>query len=113
MSKWIECNKLNKYLKYILFTAIFRYLNLILLGYNYNDGFEEISLLKLFKYIFNSETEADLPNFRMIELFFNYFISLICSFFGRLYELKVAKQNIKYFFNYDGSFLLDQKKLWE
>ena len=110
MSKWIECNKLNKYLKYILFTAIFRYLNLILLGYNYNDGFEEISLLKLFKYFFNSETEADLPNFRMIELFFNYFISLICSFFGRLYELKVTKQNIKYFFNYDGSILLEQKK---
>ena len=110
MSKYIECNKLNKHLKYILFAAIFRYLNAILLGYNYIDSFEEISLLKFFKYILNSETEADLPNFRMIESFFNYIIVFICSLFCRIYELKITKRKLRYFFNYNGSFAITAKE---
>ena len=72
MKSCIKFHKFNKYFKYILLTALFRYFNVCFLGYNFNKSFLDVSLPNFINYYFPDLIEYDLGNYRMIEFFFNY-----------------------------------------
>ena len=115
MTKCIEFNKMNKYFIFILLTAVFKYLNNIILGYNFNDSFEEINLYNSLNKSFNRENKDrniyPLPHSRMIEFFFNYIGVFIFSLLLRIYELKITEKKAKYFFRFNDSFALHQRKI--
>ena len=111
MSKYIKFNKLNKYFKFILLIAFFRFFNDCVLGYNYNNSFEDISLIKFIYSCLGININNNILNSMMVELFFNYIGTLIFSFLIRIYELKIAQKKIKYFFNFNVALFENQRQL--
>ena len=107
----MKCHKLNKYFKFILLTSIFRYFNVCLLGYNFNESFVEISFFKFLYECFGMDIKTNLSNFRMIEFFFNYIGTLFFSFLSRIYELKITKKKVQYFFKFNESFAVAHTKI--
>ena len=99
MPNYIKCHKLNKSFEFILLTSIFRYFNVCLLGYNFNESFVEISFFKFLYECFSLDIKTNLSNFRMIEFFFNYIGTLFFSFLSRIYELKITKKKARFFLN--------------
>ena len=111
MARYIKFNKLNKYFKFILLTSIFRFLNVCLLGYNYNESFEEVSFFNFLYDRFWLDVKTKIHTFRMIEFFFNYIGTLLFSFLSRFYELKITSKKPRYFFKFNESFDVAQKKI--
>ena len=108
MKSCIKFHKFNKYFKYILLTALFRYFNVCFLGYNFNKSFLDVSLPNFINYYFPDLIEYDLGNYRMIEFFFNYVGTLFFSFLTRIYELKVSQERFNSFFKLSDSFAQTQ-----
>ena len=111
MSNYIKFNKLNKYFKFILLTAFFRYFNCCILGYNFNQSFKDVSLFRFLYERLDIEINNNVLHSLIIKFFFNYIGTLFFSFFLRLYELKITQTNISHFFKFTDSFSDNQKKI--
>ena len=108
---YIKFHKFNKYFKFILLTSIFRYLNCCILGYNFNGYFTDVSLVNLLYHLFDINEKINLSDYRVIEFFFKYLATLICSFITRFYELSITQESARYFFKYRDSFAETQIKV--
>ena len=111
MSKYIKFHKFNKYFKFILLTSIFRYLNVSLLGYNFNESFIDFSFLNFLHYCFNNKPNVDLSKFKMVEFFFNYIGTLIFALLVRLYELKITEKSIDKFFELNDRYVTIHREI--
>lgn len=111
MAKYIKFNKFNKYFKYVIYVTLFNYFNLCLLGYNYNNSFEEVSLIKFLYYCFKKEYNNNLSNYKITECLLNYFGIFILSIFSRLHELHLSDSKINKFFEINDSDVVAQRKI--
>ena len=111
MSKYIKFHKFNKYFKFILLTSIFRYLNVSLLGYNFNESFIDFSFLNFLHYCFNNKPNVDISKFKMVEFFFNYIGTLIFALLVRLYELKITEKSIDKFFELNDRYVTIHREI--
>ena len=111
MAKYIKFNKFNKYFKYIIYVTLFNYFNLCLYGYNYNNTFEGVSLIKFLYYCFKREYNNNLSNYKITDNLLNYFGIFILSIFSRLHELYLSDSKINKFFEINDSDVLAQRKI--
>ena len=111
MTEYIKFNKFNKYFKYVLLSILFYYLNDCLLGYNHNDSFEDVSLIKFLYYCFKRPYSNNLSNYKITDFLLNYFGVFLFSIFTRLYELYISDSSFSQFFEIDNSLVTVQRQI--